>query len=144
MPCARAGADPRMQKLACLLLLVVAALCFGSLASGAGIVEHDLPGGLPVGNALAALGLCALAGAACVLAPPGSTRRRVAAAVLLAALLWLPVSIALAGNLALNFSGARGTLWFAMTVGLGLAVPAMLAWAIVGSLLDRRARSRTA
>ena len=50
---------------------------------------------------------------------------------LLAAWLWLPVSIALAGNVALNFSGQTGTLW--------LGISALLFCAILGSFLLRLA-----
>ena len=50
---------------------------------------------------------------------------------LLLAALWLPLSIALAGNLALDFAAGRGTAWLVLTLacaGSGLLV---LAWAVL-------------
>src|SRR5262245_17058386 len=98
-----------------LLLLTAAGFSVGSLVSGARYLEWVLPGGLPLGNVLAAAALCSLAGAAFHLSPLGSIRRRVSRVSLLAAAFWLPISIALAGNLTLNFSGYRGAAWLAIT-----------------------------
>jgi hypothetical protein len=123
-------------------MFVVACACIGSLAAGTGFIDWTLPGGLPVGNLLAAVGLCALAGAALALCPPDSLRRRVAWIVLLATALWLPFSIVLAGNLALDFSGARGNLWWMATSALALATMLCLAWSVATFLLGLRHRSR--
>jgi hypothetical protein len=123
-------------------MFVVACACIGSLAAGASFVDWALPGGLPFGNLLAAVGLCALAGAALALCPPDSLRRRVAWIVLFAAALWLPFSIVLAGNLALDFSGARGNLWWMATSALALATMLCLAWSVATFLLGLRHRSR--
>ncbi len=98
-------------------LLACAACALGSLTTGAPWLETGLPGGLPLGNALAALGLCAIAGAAVTIASPGWVRLA-AIASLVAAAAWLPVSIALAGNLALVFSGPRGDVWLAWSAGV--------------------------
>jgi hypothetical protein len=125
-----------------LFLSVVAACCIGALAAGAAFTESTLPGGLPFGNLLAAIGLCALAGAALALCPPDSIRRRVAWLVLCGSGLWLPVSVALAGNLALEFSGARGSLWWMATAALALAALLCLAWSVAAFLLGLRHRSR--
>jgi hypothetical protein len=124
-----------VRALGFLLLLVVACASIGSLVAGAGYVEWTLPGGVPVGNVLAALGLCAPAGAAWMVSPPASWARRFASIALGAAIAWLPVSVVLAGNLALNFSGGRGTLWLAMSAGVGLVVLVALAWAAVACVV---------
>jgi hypothetical protein len=125
-----------------LFLFVVAGCCIGTLAVGAASTEWLLPGGLPLGNLLAATGLCALAGAALASCPPGSIRRRVAWLALCGSALWLPASVALAGNLALDFSGARGTLWWMATAALALAALLCLAWSVAAFLLGLRHRSR--
>jgi hypothetical protein len=68
--------------------------------------------------------------------------RPIATTVLLASLAWLPISIVLAGNAALNFSGGvRGTLWAWLSAGLCVAVVATLLLAVGAAVLARRARS---
>jgi len=125
-----------MQRLTALGLFTLAALCIGVLISGVSYSEWVLPGGLPLGNLLAALGLCCLAGSACKLNRVGTVRHRISRAVLVATLLWLPVSIALAGNLELNFTGSRGTAWLVLSVGTAIAVLGSFALAI-GALLGQ-------
>ena len=127
-----------------LVLLLTTAFAVTSLASGAGFLGAPLPGGLPLGNALAALGLCAAAGAAIGLGRAGTMRRAVAIVALLAAGAWLPVSVVLAGNLALNFSGGRGQAWMAISLATVLLVAISLAWALVAALLSVCRRRRTA
>lgn len=124
-----------MQKLTALLLFALAAISIGVLVFGARYSERVLPGGLPLGNALATIGLCSCAGSAFYLSPVGSVRRRISRAVLLMTVLWLPISIALAGNLALNFSGSRGTAWLFISFATAIAVLGSLAMAIAGALL---------
>ncbi len=116
-------------------LLLVAAFAVFSLLSGAAYLELPLPGGLPFGNALTAAGLCAAAWAALTLSPRGSARSMLAACALLAAIAWLPLSIALAGNLALNFAGGRGSAWLLLSLGIVLLVLCALALALVYALL---------
>jgi hypothetical protein len=135
-------AEPVKPRFA-LFLFVVAGFCVGSLAAGAGFIDWTLPGGLPFGNLLASIGLCALAGTALALCPHGSLRRRVAWIVLFVAALWLPFSIALAGNLALDFSGTRGSPWWLATATLVLAILLCLAWSVAAFLPGLRRRSRT-
>lgn len=126
-----------MQKLKALVLFILAAMSFAILASGSSHLERNLPGGLPLGNALASIGLCSLAGSAFYLSPAGSVRRRISQAALAVTLLWLPVSIALAGNLMLNFSGVRGAAWFVMSAVTVIAALGSLVTAIAGALLRR-------
>lgn len=118
-------------------LFAVAMAAIAMLASGAGWVEASLPGGLPVGNALAALGLVAMSAIAVVLAGRVGRLRRVALVVFGAAVAWLPVSIALAGNLALNFGGLRGTLWLWFTVAIVIASVCTSAGALLARVLVR-------
>lgn len=106
-----------------------------SLASGATYMELLLPGGLPLGNAVAALGLCAVAGAAMALSARETAVRAVAAAALAGAALWLPVSVLLAGNAQLNFSGERGLAWLALSAVVAAAVTGSLLWAVAASAL---------
>lgn len=120
-------------KIAAFAALSVFAL--GSLLTGAPYLGAMLPGGLPFGNALAALGLCALAACAVTIAHRG-VMRRVAFVVFLTAAAWLPVSIAMAGNLMLVFSGARGEAWIAWSAGVAVLCVVSLALA----LLQRVAR----
>lgn len=99
-----------------LALLIVAGGSGLALVSGHSLVEARLPGGLPVGNVLAAIFLCSVAAASRGLSQSGSLLRFTASTSLAAAVAWLPVSIALAGNLELNFTGTRGDLWIGMTL----------------------------
>ena len=119
------------QKARILLLLGIVALSFIALASGASYLETPLPGGLPLGNALAAFVLCGLPGLALLLSPPDTLVRKASLIALLAAAAWLPVSIALAGNLELSFGGGRGTAWVTITLGSILASVTCLVWALI-------------
>ena len=124
-----------MRKLTAIMLFVLAAISFGVLVSGGSYSERVLPGGLPLGNALATIGLCSLAGSAFNFSPVGSVRRRISGVVFISAMLWLPISIALAGNLALNFSGFRGTVWLVISSVTAIAVLGSFAFAISGAIL---------
>lgn len=126
-----------MQKLTALVLFALAAISIGVLVSGASYSEWVFPGGLPLGNALAAIGLCSLAGSAYNLSPVGSVRRRITQAVLVVAVLWLPISLALAGNLELNFYGSRGTAWLVISSATAIAVLGSFTLAIAGALLGQ-------
>ena len=119
-------------------LLTIAAFTAVSLALGASFLDAALPGGLPFGNLLTALGLCAAAGAAVGLSAPGTVLRLAALMSLFGAVAWLPVSILLAGNLELNFPGERGFAWMVFSLVVVLDVLSTLAWALVASLLAHR------
>lgn len=109
--------------------MVCAAFALLSLVAGAPYLEATLPGGLPIGNALTALGLCSAAGAAVGLSPRRTALRMLSITALFGAFCWLPVSIALAGNLALNFRGSRGGAWLAFSLAVVAAVLGALLWA---------------
>lgn len=68
----------------------------------------------------------------------GTALRTVSLASLVAAAAWLPVSIALAGNLELNFDGGRGFAWLIFSLGVAAGVFGTLAWALAAALLARR------
>lgn len=126
------------------MLALVFAGAVMALVSGGSFLEWPLPGGLPFGNAIAAAGLCALAGMAVVIALPGSRARPVAWLALLACVAWLPASVALAGNLSLNFTWSRGITWMWLTLGtLGVTVAA-LAWAAIARLIAARRKTAEA
>lgn len=107
-----------MRKTKVIFLSGVAIFALWSLASGAAYLEWRLPGGLPLGNALAASGLAGLAGIAVELNRQRSVLRTASWVSLGLAVAWLPGSIALAGNLELTFSGDAGTLWIWLTLGI--------------------------
>ncbi len=133
-----------MPKTIVALLLVIAAFAVLSLVTGASYLETMLPGGLPIGNALTAIGLCAAAGSAVGLSARGTALRLVSAASLIGAVAWLPASIALAGNLTLNFDGDRGIAWLGFSVAIVAVVLLALVWALVASLLAKYRRAGAA
>lgn len=133
-----------MKGLAVLSLLAIAVASVASLVSGASYLEFILPGGLPAGNALAAIGLASAAAAPVLLSPAGSALRAVSLIVLAAATAWLPLSVALAGNLALNFAKGRGSLWLGFSLAVSVAVLCILAWALVSRWLAMRRRVNAA
>ena len=123
-----------MSKLIVLLLLAVAVLALGRLVTGAGELEQVLPGGMPLGNLLTAVAFVAPALAAVLLSKPASRCRRMSKLALAGAVLWLPLSIALAGNVQLNFTGSRGIAWLALSLLTLVAVMGSLAWAAAAAL----------
>jgi hypothetical protein len=116
----------------------------GSLVGGADFLVWDLPGGLPLGNVLAALGLASAAAVAVLVGQAGQGVRRYGWGALAAATLWLPVSAALLGNWRLNGSpGASSAGWAAYTVLTVLFAGSALLWA-GGVAWQRRRSGRTA
>lgn len=126
-----------------LVLLVLHGLYAGwlwSLATGSPWLERELPGGLPWGNLFTTLALAALPAAAALLAPPGSRARRFALAGVVLGLAWLPVSAAMAGNLALDFREGGGTAWLVWSVGIVLAGWLAYPWSVLARWLANRRR----
>jgi hypothetical protein len=103
-----------------------------------------LLGELPVGNVIAALALVSLSGAPVLLSVRGTRLRVVSRAIFLCCLVWLPASVALAGNLALNFSSWHGTLWIAVSAAVLLSALATSTWALLSALLARGVARRAA
>ncbi|GAA4861028.1 hypothetical protein GCM10023332_11330 [Luteimonas vadosa] len=131
-----------MSKSVVPALLALATFSGYSLVSGAPYLEAMLPGGLPLGNALAAVALCAIAGAAFSLSARGTMLRAVSGVSLLLTATWLPLSAGLAGNLALNFGNGRGSAWVGWTLLVAALAVGTLAWALVAALLRRARRAR--
>jgi hypothetical protein len=119
-------------------LVFGAFLATGLLMSGWSGLEMRLPGGLPAGNALSAAALILPAGAGLLLSRRGSWPRTVSVAALVLALLWLPVSVALAGNLDLNFTESTGPAWFAFSALVLVASFGALLAAFASTVLRRK------
>lgn len=129
-----------MPKIVVALLLLIAAFALLSLASGASYLDAALPGGLPFGNALTAIGLCAAAGSAVGLSARRTALRLLSVVALIGAAAWLPVSIELAGNLNLNFYGGNGVAWLVLSGAVVTAVFGVLVWALAAALLAKYRR----
>lgn len=127
-----------------IFLLIIAGSSVTALISGESFLGLSSFGELPLGNVLAALALVAPAGFAVLLSAPQSAIRKATLTALLAGLAWLPASIVLAGNLALNFSDWRGTVWIGFSVVVGLAVLCSLVWSMSHKLAHLRRRLRAA
>lgn len=132
----------RFRILLVVLLVLCAVLAVIGLLSGAAWLVVRLPGGLPIGNALVALVFVLVAGAALVASNAGTIARKVARVGMTFSLLWLPVSLAMAGNLDLNFGGSRATLWLVMTAVVLMASFGSLFFALNAVLVARRLRGR--
>jgi len=125
-------------------MALLALIAVVTLLLGPDQLERRLPGGLPVGNAVSAAALILAAASATLLSARGTWTRWVSSAALALAVLWLPISIALAGNLDLNFGDASGPAWFALTALALLASFGALLLAFVSFLRTRRARAQGA
>lgn len=123
-----------------LVCLAIAGVAGWLLFSGSELLDVELPFDFPAGNIAAAVMLVAMAAIPVLSSMPGSRLRAIAKATLVAAIAWLPVSMAIAGGMQLHYSGWQSWLWMAYTLALLLAVPVVLGWAIVAALLQRRRR----
>ncbi len=118
-------------------LLLWVPLALAALVSGSEWLGAELPGGVPLGNLLAASILFAPALAGWLAARPRTRQRLWATMTLVVALAWLPVSMLLAGNVALNFHGERGAAWLGFSAVVVVAVGVSLLWAVVAGLRGR-------
>ena len=96
-----------------LCLLAVTGFAAWSLLTAQPLLHWMIPGGLPFGNLLTAMGLSAMAGIGVLLSHRTVWLQLASRVTLCATLLWLPVSVALAGNLTLSFSGDNGAIYWA-------------------------------
>lgn len=126
-----------MPKSASILLIVFSLAAVAILMTGAEYLERTLPGGLPIGNAVATIGLVCAAAAAVGLSQPHTKLRYASLFSAVAAFLWLPLSIALAGNLALNFSSDWGPVWLWFSLITFVTVLLTLLWAIISRMFSR-------
>ena len=122
--------------------LIIAGLCMATIVFGAGLLEFALPGGLPLGNLIAALIFVGIAGAAWVLAPAGGLTRRLAQCVFVLCVAWLPVSVMIAGNLAWNLGNGRGDAWLMFSAGLLALAVLMLLVALISRVVAGRRDQR--
>lgn len=96
--------------------------------------------GLPLGTLLAGVMVASLGALPLALARPGGWASRIARAGFALSVAWLPISLMLAGNLRLNFSGgwrSDAATWLGMALLLALAVAGIAALASL--LTPRRA-----
>ena len=126
-----------MTRIIVLILLTIVLFTFVSLVKGAAYLVWLLPGGLPFGNALTATGLTSAAVVALVLGKPESVLRWIAIVSIVLSVLWLPMSVGLAGNLSLNFDGTNGSAWRYYTLVTFVFVLMSMLLAIAQSLMDR-------
>ena len=126
-----------MTRIIVLILLTIVLFTFVSLVKGAAYLVWLLPGGLPFGNVLTATGLTSAAVVALVLGKPESVLRWIAIVSIVLSVLWLPMSVGLAGNLSLNFDGTNGSAWRYYTLVTFVFVLMSMLLAIAQSLMDR-------
>jgi hypothetical protein len=124
-----------------LVCLAIAGFAGWLLFSGSELLDVELPFDFPAGNIAAAVMLAGLAAIPVLASAPGSRLRAFAVTTLVAAIAWLPVSMAIAGGMQLHYSGWQSWLWITYTLALLLAVPVVFGWAIVAALLQRRRRA---
>lgn len=125
-------------------LLSTAVASAASLVLGGSHLEILLPGGLPIGNALAAVMLGAASAAAVLFAGARPRLRALAWVALVAALAWLPASVLLAGNAALVFANGHGDAWTRLTLGTLVLVSIALVLALAAALWGALKRERPA
>lgn len=126
------------------ILAVLSIASIATLVSGGSFLEAPLVGKLPVGNVIAAAALCLTASIAIGLSRSRTIVRYFSSAALIAAFAWLPISIGLAGNLTLNFSGLRGQVWAWLSLTTIVVILFALAWATVDHLVRRRLHRQSA
>lgn len=133
-----------MKTVGVLACSVVALVAAWLLLSGSELLDVELPFDFPAGNIAAAVVLVAIAAIPVLSSASGSRLHSLAKAALVAAIAWLPVSMAIAGGMQLHYSGWQAWFWMAYTCAVLLAVPILLGWSIVAALLQRRKRASVA
>lgn len=123
-----------LAKHSVLILIALSVASLAVLFSGGPVLSIQLPGGLPFGNLLSAFPFCLPALAAVELSRKGTTARYISNTSLAIAIGWLPVSLGLAGNLNLNFSGIRGHIWIWLSLATATFVGVALVWAAIDCL----------
>lgn len=132
-----------MARFIVVVLLTIVLFTCASLVAGAGYLLWLLPGGLPFGNGLTAIGLSSAAVVAILLSKPKTVLRWTAIVSIVLSVLWLPISIGLAGNLSLNFDGTNGLVWRRYTLATVAFVLMSMLWAIAQSFLNKSLGRRT-
>ncbi len=93
------------------LAVTILACCSYALIEGVSLLNWRLFGELPLGTLLATVGLASLACLIYLLRPRNVYFTVIVTVCLVMAISWLPVSVFLAGNLQLIFSGDEGRYW---------------------------------
>ncbi len=118
------------------LLVATTVFAMAALVSGAAFLVQPI-GPFPLGNLLTVLGLVGMPLAAWLYSGSRAWLRGFCVVAIALALAWYPVSIALAGNLHLSFSGNHGFTWLVITAVITLlSLSAPMVVAIV-RLVDR-------
>ena len=130
-----------LQRLAAAAALLAVTVFAGvSLVNGADYLLRPV-GPFPFGNLLTVAGLVAAPLAALLYAGERRWLRGLCLLAVVLALLWYPVSISMAGNLNLTFSGNRGSSWYVLTGSsaiLSLLSPVVVACARMVDRVRRR------
>ena len=112
-------------------LLLLSAALMAAFLLGISALDRTLSFGLDVGVVTAAVSLI-LAAVGPLLITRDLRRTSIAVTAVVAAAAWLPISIALAGDFHLNYSGWRSIAWLSLSVFVLLAI--LISW--VTSLLS--------
>lgn len=118
-----------MKHLLAIALLLLGCALMAAFLLGVSALDRDLPFGLNAGVAAAAVSLIACATGPVLLVAPVTPYRRFSCVALFAAILWLPVSVALAGGMQLSYAGWRSMAWLVLTGFVLLAV--LGSWSMV-------------
>ncbi len=130
-----------VQRLLLATLLVgTTVFAAASLVSGAGYLVWPI-GPFPLGNLLTVFGLVGAPTAAWLYAGSRAWLRRLCIVAIVLALAWYPVSILLAGNVNLSFSGNRGQPWLVLT-GISSLLSLLMPFVVAGTNLVDRLRRR--
>lgn len=111
-----------MKFLLAATLLVFGCLLMAAFLLGVSALDQDLPFGLNAGVAAAALALVLAAVGPAWSAAPGERFQTLSRIALVAAVAWLPVSMALAGGVQPSYLGWRSVAWLVLTAFVLLAV----------------------
>lgn len=118
-----------MKFLIAATLLLLGCLLMAAFLLDVTALDQDLPFGLNAGVAAAALSLVLAAVGPAWLAGPGARFRTVSRIALVAAVAWLPVSMALAGGVQLSYSGWRSVAWLVLTAFVLLSL--LASWGLL-------------
>lgn len=130
-----------MKFLLAATLLLLGCLLMAAFLLGASALDQDLPFGLNAGVAAAALALVLAGVGPAWLAGPGARFSVVSRIALVAAVAWLPVSMALAGGVELRYSGWRTVAWLVLTAFVLLSL--LASWGLLLLAQARRASTGT-
>lgn len=130
----------KLKRTLFVLIVIVAAGAGFLLVTGNAVLEWEIGflAGVPAGNLIAWAGLSAWATMALWATRPGSWLRWPAWLVVVLALVWFPVSVALLGNLRLSGgSGYGGVVWLYYSTGLVALPVVLLVFGLVARLVFR-------